>query len=41
MNVNLPADFGAPPPEPNHDDGWTFPANASREYKRHLRELMS
>jgi hypothetical protein len=39
MNVNLPVNFGAP--EPNNDDGWTFPVGASREYKRHLRELMS
>jgi hypothetical protein len=39
MIVNLPVDFGTP--EPNHDDGWTFPVGASCKYKRHLRELMS
>jgi hypothetical protein len=39
-DVDLPVHVGAPP-EPNNDDGWTFPVGASCEYKRHLRELMS
>jgi hypothetical protein len=39
MNVNLPANFGAP--DADADDGWSFPVNASRVYKGYLRKFMS